>query len=289
MLIVAGNNSEQLCRRIAEGTGSQIGEVEKRRFPDGELYIRVKTPLEKEDVAIVSDTRSDGGIIHTMLLVDAASGMKPRRLTLIIPYFSYGRQHMRYKPGEPISSKVLVTLFTNYVDRMATIEIHDEETIGFSKIPFSNLKVYHSVAEYYRNRKLDMVVSPDDGGYNRARSIADLLGIEATYFNKIRTDPKNVTMEPPSDINFNGKRVLIFDDIISTGGTIMKSIELLRSLGASYIAVGAVHGLFANNGHERIASLADELSVTNTVAGAYSKIDVSQEIIKYLKGENGGK
>lgn len=266
---------------------ADVGELERKRFPDGELYVRILTDLSGKDVLLVSDIRTSDGVVETSFLLEAARGMNPRSLRLFTPYFSYMRQHTRYKKGEPVSSKVLVDLYTKYADGMLTVEIHDEETLTFTAKPFANLKLGESLKDFYSAWNLDMVVSPDDGGFERATKLAELLGVRAVQLDKVRIDSSNVAIEVPDNIDFSGKKVLLIDDIISTGGTMIKAMELLRSRGVSNLGVCAVHGLFVNGSERRIASLADDLSVTNTVPGEYSKIDVSAEVATYLAGEYG--
>ncbi len=284
MLLLAGNNSVNLCDRLSKRLDADMAKVEKKRFPDGELYLRILTDLSGEDVLMVSDTRSDGGILETILLLEAARGMNPKNLTLFVPYFSYMRQHMRYASGEPISSKVLVEIYSRYADSIATVDIHDEETLGFSSKPFHNMKITGAVKDYYEPLSPDLVVSPDDGGIDRARSIAKMLGATPVQMDKIRIDSRHVEIKVPDGMEFKGKKVLLIDDIISTGGTMIKAIELLRSRGVANLSVCAIHGLFVNESNKKISALADDLAVTNTVQGEYSKIDISSEVASHLKG-----
>lgn len=285
MLLLPGNNCDDLCERLSERLNANIVKVEKRRFPDGELYLRILDDLSEENVLVISDSRSDSGIVQTILLLEAARGMGPRKLDLFIPYFSYSRQHMRYQTGEPVSSGALVSIFDQYVDSITTVDIHDEETVGFSSKQFTNLRLSTSLSDFYRQRKIDAVVSPDDGGIERAEMLAEALGVEAIQLNKVRIDSRNVEIKAPENADFKGKNVLLVDDIISTGGTMIKAIDLIRSMHCSSIMVCAIHGIFVNDSGEKIASKVDDLSVTNTIPGDYSKIDISSEIARHLEVE----
>lgn len=285
MFLLPGSNCEELIRNLSRHLRAELVEVEKRRFPDGELYVRIKGDLSGKDVVLVSDIRTEAGLIETVFLLEAARGMEPASLKIFVPYFSYMRQHTRYNPGEPISSKIVVDIFDRYVDAIYTAEIHDEETIGYSSRPFTDIKIQESIKEYYMNRNIDMLISPDDGGMERASRIASLLGIESAYFDKVRIDSRNVEIKPHGDIDVKGKNILLIDDMISTGGTIKKAIGLLKSMGAAHFNVCAIHGLFKDDSGKKLSELADDLAVTNTVQGDYSKIDISSEVAKYLMGE----
>lgn len=285
MLLLPGNNCEDLCMKLSTRLNAGIVDVEKSRFPDGEIYVRILQDISGEEILLVSDTRSDAGALETIFLLEAARGMNPEKIHLLVPYFSYSRQHMRYKDGEPVSSRVLVDIYDRYADTIITIDIHDEETASFSGKPFFNLKMGESLKEFYQVLKPDIIVSPDDGGMERARRLASLLGVDSTYFDKVRVDSRTVEMKVPEGVDFSGKKVLLIDDIISTGGTMIKAMTLLKAKGISRLSVCAIHGLFLNGSDEKISSLADDLSVTNTVPGHYSKIDISSEVARHLKGE----
>lgn len=285
MLLLPGNNCEDLCKKLSARLNAEIADVEKRRFPDGEIYLRILGDLSDEEILVVSDTRSDSGIMETIFLLEAARGMNPGKLHLFIPYFSYSRQHMRYKQGESVSSKALVDIYNQYVDSIITIDIHDEETVGFSEKPFFNLKMGMSLKEFYSDFRPDIIVSPDDGGIERAKRLGELLGSMATNLDKVRLDSRNVAIQAPEGVDFRGKKILLIDDIISTGGTMIKAMELLKSKGISSLSVCAIHGIFVNSSDDRISSIADDLSVTNTIQGDYSKIDISSEVARHLVGE----
>jgi ribose-phosphate pyrophosphokinase len=282
MIVVAGSSSGKLAMKISQHIGSDMAEIERRRFPDGELYLRIKNDLRGADVMLVSTTRGDENLVETMLLLDAVRECEPHTLTAVIPYFGYARQHMRYKEGEPVSSKVWTCLMDHFADTIVSVDIHDEQTLSYSSKPFVNVSITDSIASHYKDMHIHYVISPDDGGAARAKEIAVKMHTDNFYIDKRRIDSNNVEMKLP-DVDIRGKNLLIVDDIISTGGTIIKAVKLLRERGAAKIYVSAIHGLFIGDSELRIRQIADDLAVTDTVESDSSKISIAEELVNKMK------
>ena len=284
MIIVPASSSLGLAAKVAKEMGATLADVERKRFPDGEMYVRILTDTKGAEVAVIGNTRSDADFVELLFLLNAAREAGASHVTAVLPYFGYSRQHMVYKPGEPVSSKVMTRAIENFSDRIICVEMHDEETIGFASHPLDNLSVIETSSEYFRNMKIDLILSPDDGGYGRAKKMAEILSIPAYYINKKRIDAKTVEMHLP-EIDFSGKSILIVDDIISTGGTIIKAVKLLKDNGASRISVSAVHGVFAKDSDKIIEPLVDLLAVSDTIDGDHSLISVAGDISRALAGD----
>jgi len=282
MYIVPSSTAYNLSRRLANILSCNVSSVTKKRFPDNEMYLRINEDLNNEDVIVIGNTRSDSDIIEYLLLLDAVKEENPKSITAVIPFFGYARQHMRYNNGEPVSSKVFTQAINNYADKIISIELHDDQTLNYSNIPFIDLKIIKPVYNYFRNKKIDYVISPDDGGYERAKVIASKLTIPAYYIDKKRIDSKTVKMDLP-DVDFNNKNILLLDDIISTGGTIIKAAKLLKKNNANKIYACAIHGVFALNSNEIIEKYVDELVVTDTIETKYSNITIADDIASSLK------
>ena len=284
MIIVPAGSSLGLAAKVAKEMGATLADVERKRFPDGEMYVRILTDTKGAEVAVIGNTRSDADFVELLFLLNAAREAGASHVTAVLPYFGYSRQHMVYKPGEPVSSKVMTRAIENFSDRIICVEMHDEETIGFASHPLDNISVIRTSSEYFRNMKIDLILSPDDGGYGRAKKMAEILSIPAYYINKKRIDARTVEMHLP-EIDFSGKSILIVDDIISTGGTIIKAVKLLKDNGASRISVSAVHGVFAKDSDKIIEPLVDLLAVSDTIDGDHSLISVAGDISRALAGD----
>lgn len=284
MIIVPAGSSLGLAAKVAKEMGATLADVERKRFPDGEMYVRILAETRGAEVAVIGNTRSDADFVELLFLLNAAKEAGASRVTAVLPYFGYSRQHMIYKPGEPVSSKVMTRAIENFSDRIICVEMHDEETIGFASHPFEDLSVIRTSSEYFRDRKIDLILSPDDGGYERAKRMAEILSLPAYYIDKKRIDARTVEMHLPK-IDFSGKSILIVDDIISTGGTIIKAVKLLKDNGASRISVSAVHGVFAKDSDKIIEPLVDLLAVSDTIDGDHSLISVAGDISRALAGD----
>lgn len=283
MLIVPTSSSEKLCEDLSPKLNAVVADRTVKRFPDGELYVRIDSDVSDQDTVVIGSTRSDSDIIEMLLTLNAVREASPGKLTVVFPYFGYSRQHKIYKPGEAISSKVFTKAIGAYADNMYAVDIHDEETFRYSPVPFENINIIKSIGKHFEKHNLDYVVSPDDGGSERAKKVSEMLDVETFYLNKVRVDSRTVRMEVP-DVDLKGKNVLLVDDIISTGGTIMKSASIMREKGASNVYISAVHGIFTNNSGPKIKEYADEVAVTDTIESEFSTISIAGEVAEKLRG-----
>lgn len=285
MIIVPTSNSQKLCRSVGERLNATIADKTVKRFPDGEMYVRIKDDISDEAAVVIGNTRTDADLVEMLLTLNAAREGSASSVVAVVPYFGYSRQHKIYNPGEAISSKVMTEALFLYADRMYAVDLHDEETLEYSSKPFENIKIVKSIGDYFREYGLDYVVSPDDGGSQRARAISEDIGAESFFLNKVRIDSRTVKMEVP-DVDINGKKVLLVDDIISTGGTIMRSAGIMKEKGASEVYISAVHGIFTNGSDMKIKEAADEVAVTDTIESGYSTISIAEEVAQKLKEVN---
>ena len=282
MLIVPSSSSETLASKISELLRSGLSEVERKRFPDGEMYVRVLAEMKGKEVAVIGNTRNDADLIELLLLLNACREAGAGKLIAVVPYFGYARQHMIYRNGEPVSSKVMTKCIEEFSDEIISVEIHNEETLHFASKPFRNISVIDTMSRHFLGQKIDYVLAPDDGAFDRARKMAEILGTRAHYIDKKRIDSKSVEMHLPN-LEYDGKSVLLVDDIISTGGTIIRAVNLLRDRGVSRISVNAVHGVFARESDKTIASLVDDLVVSDTIDGPNSTVSVAENISRSLR------
>jgi len=282
MYIVPSSTAYNVSRKLANIFSCNVSGVVRKRFPDNEMYLKIIDDLKGEDVLLVGNTRSDQDIIEYLLLLDAIKEENPKSITAVVPFFGYARQHMRYNNGEPISSKVFTQAINQYADNIITVELHDEQTINYSKIPFMDIKIIDPIYKYFLDKNIDFVISPDDGGYERVKLMGTKLGIPAYYIDKKRINSTTVKMTLPEE-DYKDKNILLLDDIISTGGTIIKASNMLKRSGARNIYACAIHGVFANNSNEKIERYVNELTVTDTIETKYSNITISGEIAESLK------
>ena len=284
MIIVSGSSSKLLAEHLSAEAGWELASCELKRFPDGEAYVRVTTPLEGEDVVIVSATFPDGNIIETLLLHDAVNRRKPASVRLLVPYYGYQRQDKLFKEGESVSAEVIAGVLDNRFDEIMTVDLHAEGVAKYIKgTKTKNFVASPLLARYFRRHKIDIVISPDGGirAVEYAKLAARELDCEYDYFLKERIDSTNVKLYPKK-VDVKDKNVLIVDDIIATGGSMMAAMRKLKELGARRIFAGCTHGLFTGNSLQKLRELSDEVIATDTVESDASHVSVAPLVSEHL-------
>lgn len=277
-MFVIGSGGKHLEGELRK-LGGKIIDVELKKFPDGEKYLRVLGSGKEATVISSTYAPQDEKIVELLLVGDALREKGFRRLRAVVPYFAYSRQDRVTKEGEPISVRAIMRVLGLYYDELYIFDLHNPETIKYFPGKGVNVSPARVIAEYFREKLGDgIVLAPDKGALGRARAVAIELGLEYSHFEKRRISPTEVEMRPV-DIDVNGRNVLIVDDIISTGGTMIKAAQILRKLGAGKIFVGVTHGVFAEGAIERVSKAVDELAVTNTIPTPVSKISIVPEIL----------
>jgi ribose-phosphate pyrophosphokinase len=278
-MFVIGSGGKHLEDELRE-LGGEIIELEIKKFPDGEKYVRVLGSGEEATVVSSTFAPQDEKIVELLLIGDALRERGFKKLRAIVPYFAYSRQDRVTKEGEPVSVRAIMRALGLYYDELYTFDLHNPETLRYFPGKGVNLSPARAIAGYFREKLGDgIVLAPDKGARERAKAVAQELGLEYSHFEKRRISPTEVEMRPV-DIDVKGKNVLIVDDIISTGGTMIKAAGILRKLGAGKIFVGVTHGVFAEGAVERVSKAVDELAVTNTIPTPVSKISIVPEILR---------
>ncbi|AEH24988.1 ribose-phosphate diphosphokinase [Pyrococcus yayanosii] len=277
-MIVIGSGAKHLEEEIRR-LGGRVLDVEIRKFPDGEKYVRVLG--EGKEALVVQSTFApqDERIVEALILGDALREKGFKKLRLVVPYLAYSRQDRVTKDGEPISIRAVMRALGLYYDELYVFDLHNPETLRFFPGKALNLSPARAIAEYFGEKLGDgVVLAPDRGALERAKAVAERLGLEYSHFEKRRISPTEIQMRPV-DVDVAGRNVLIVDDIISTGGTMIKAANLLREMGARRIFVAATHGVFAEGAIERVSKAVDELAVTNSIPTPVSKISLVPDIL----------
>ncbi len=278
MKLIAGPSSPLLTKRIAERTGLGIAEVTYRKFPDGELYVRVENS-DDESFAVINSIRSSDDLVWLMLIFDA---LQEKRVFAIIPYMGYARQDRNFLRGEAVSIRAVARMIENSAERVFTVNIHSEK----AKEHFRKLKELDAmgiIGEHYKGKDVIML-SPDRGSLERVKRAAEIAGCDFDYLEKRRIDAENVEISP-KNLEIERKDVVIVDDIISTGGTVITAASQLINK-ASKIEAACVHGVFAGNALNRLySSGVSEVKATDTVESQVSLISVSGIISEVLLHE----
>lgn len=283
MLVVPGPRSPLLAERLARALGCPSAQVEHKQFPDGEVYARVTTPLKGEDAVLVQTTWPNESLVALFLLEDAVRRLGPRRVTVVVPYFAYARQDRVFLEGEPVSAEAVLKLLGEQADRVVTVDLHRPATLGLLKTATANVSAVPAVADHFKALPPQVVLAPDKNALERAQAVAKLLGAEVDHLVKKRVAPDTVEMQAHS-LDVAGKRVLIVDDIISTGGTMVAACQELRRQGATSVSAACTHGLFAPGALDRLrAAGLEQVVATDTIEGPASAVSVAGELAKVLR------
>ncbi|MDI6708137.1 MAG: ribose-phosphate diphosphokinase [Candidatus Thermoplasmatota archaeon] len=280
MLVIPGSSSATLSQRIAQVLNSKLVKPEIKRFPDRECYIRILENLDNEEVLLVQNTYPDESILELILLQDAISEFKIRKLITLIPYFGYGRQDKKFKEGEAISARALAKRLELDTDEVITIDIHKKDVLRYFNIPAANISAMPQIGEYLKKLGIELVIAPDRGALELARTVSKVIGCEYDYLEKIRTGEK-VELKP-KNLNVKGKRVALVDDIISTGATVATASHYLKSQGTEKVYNACTHGLFIGNALEKLEKVCDGVFSTDTIESKFSVISVAEEVKKLL-------
>jgi ribose-phosphate pyrophosphokinase len=247
------------------------------------VYVRVGAEVRGKDVVVVQTTWPNDALVAHLLLQDALRRAGARRITAVIPYFAYARQDRVFHEGEPISAEAMMRLLGEGCDRMVTVDLHRPASLHAVKAETANISAVPAIAEYFRQQAPEVVLAPDKNALDRAQACAKLLGAEVDHLVKRRVAPEVVEIQT-HELDVKDKRVLIVDDIISTGGTMMAAAQELKRQGATWVSAACTHGLFAPGALDKLRAAGLEQTVaTDTIEGPASAVSVAGELAKVLR------
>lgn len=282
-MIIGGPASQLLAGRVAAILGQELALCDYNTFPDGESYSRVVTPLDDE-VAIIQSTPTDQDLVFLLQLLDVCQGKK---ITLVIPYFGYARQDKIFKPGEPMTARAVATALNPFLEsgRVYLVNIHATSIMSHFKCQAQNLDATPLLADRISSMDLKdaVVISPDKGAVAMAKAAASRLGVQCDYLQKTRLSGTEVSMAPVK-IDVKGRDVVIFDDMIATGGTMAMAISLLRQQGARSVYLAAVHPVLTGSAVLKLyRSGVKAVLATDTLDKGVSTVSVAPLIAEALK------
>jgi ribose-phosphate pyrophosphokinase len=266
--IFSGNSNPDFTNRICKYLNITEGQVELKRFSDGEIWVKYKENIRGRDVYVIQSTMPPAeNLMEMLIMIDAAKRSSAKRVTAVIPYFGYARQDRKDQPRVSVTAKMIANLITVAgADRAITMDLHAAQIQGFFDIPFDHLYASPIFSTEFKDKIDDLViVSPDIGGVKIARSYAKRLNGKLVVIDKRRPEPnKAEVMNVIGEVE--GKNVLLIDDLIDTGGTFVSAIKALKDRGAKQVYGAVTHPLLSGKAIADIeASEIDKLYVTDTI------------------------
>ncbi len=293
MLITSCGNSEKIAKAVAKSLHATYSPISISDFPDGDLYLKFNTSAKGKTVVIIHSfqPRSNDSLLKIIFAAETAQDLGAKKVILVAPYLAFLRQDARFHPGEAISSKIMAKHLSMCIDKIITIDghLHRYRTLdALFHIPGKDLTANPLIAEYIKkNIKNDLViVGPDWESFQWAERIAKKIGAPVTVFEKTRHTSRKVSVKMIKPISLKGKHVIIVDDIISTGHTVIQAAKLAYQQGAKDVSAIAVHGLFVEKALAKLKKAGlRHIVTTNCIEHETNKIDVSSLIVEELGKE----
>lgn len=288
MIIVGLSKAKDLARKIARHLKAPYSELKSSHFPDGETNLRFMTEVKGKETVLVNSfhPQPNEAMIETIFAAETAKELGAKSVVLVVSYLAYMRQDKRFHPGECQSNKIMAKLMS-VADKIITVDPHLHRINSLNeifKIKTVKLSANQAIADYIKkNIKNELIVGPDIESYQWAETIAEKIHLHAMVLKKKRYTAEVVRIKVKGNVDFKGKNVVIVDDMISTGHTIMEPAKQIKKKGAKKIYALCVHGLFVEGALEKMKKMGIEVLTTNTVENPAAKIDLSGVIAQALK------
>jgi ribose-phosphate pyrophosphokinase len=272
--IFAGRSGHELARRMCDHLDMPLGAARTEVFPDGEVIVKLEEDVRGRDCYVVLPTCSpvNDNLMELLVFIDCLKRASARRVSCVVPYFGYARQDRKDEGRVPITAKLVANLITKAgADRLVAIDLHAAQIQGFFDIPVDHLSatpVFHDYFMSIREELGDLcLVSPDVGNVKVSESFANMLGGDLAIIHKRRVSGSEVRTDAIIG-NVKGKTVLMYDDMITTAGTIVEASKLVLEKGASRVIAAASHPVMVGLAMERLsASPITRIVCTNTIPG----------------------
>ena len=289
MLIIACSHGKHLAGQIAEKVKCAFSELSVSRFPDNEIHVRFNCDLRNKKAVLVQSFYGEISdcIIEVILAAKTASELGAKEIILVAPYFPYLRQDKRFHRGEAVSQGIIAGLVDNFFDEVLIIDPHLHRKSSMEQIfrkKSKKITANSLMAGYIKNNiPKPIIMGPDEESYKWARSVAKDLGAQFRILRKKRYSSYHVEVKLNKHIDLSGRNVVIVDDIVSTGHTILETAKIIKKMGAKNVHCICVHGIFAGDALDKLKGAGIKTVSTNTVPNDAAKIDVSGIIADGLK------
>jgi ribose-phosphate pyrophosphokinase len=270
MKIFAGNSNPALAAEIVESLNTSLGRAEVGTFPEGECKVKIQDNIRGADVFIIQSTCPpvNDSLMELLVMIDAARRASARRITAVVPYFGYARQDRKDQPRVPITAKLVANLITEAgADRVLTMDLHAQQIQGFFDIPVDHLMALPVLVDYFKKKNIQdlSICTADVGGIKGAWKFAERLNAPLAIVDKKRSGDTQVeALALIGDVK--GKNIVIPDDMIATGGTLVSAANFLKANGAKDLYAVCTHGVLSGNAVDKLKGAGfQEVVMTNTI------------------------
>jgi ribose-phosphate pyrophosphokinase len=273
--VFTGTSCPDLAKEIGECLGVALSPREIIRFPNDNIFVRLLTSVRGKDVFIIQTLTAPVShhIIELLILLDTIKRANAGRITVVMPYFAYGRSDKKDQPRVPITARLLADLLTTAgADRYLTLDLHAGQIQGFFSIPGDEVSTFHLLSDYLMAKHLErqpggaVVVTADLGFAKKGRNFAQKLNLPMAFIEKRRTgnDAKAQSLSVIGDVS--GKAVVVVDDEVDTAGSMTGAVNILKANGATDIYLCFTHPVLSPPAVERLSALPiKEIIATNSV------------------------
>ena len=268
--LYTGNANPDLAHKIARYLGTELGSCEVFEFANENIFVRIVDNVREKDVFLIQPTSRpvQKSIMELLIMIDAFKRASAGRITAVVPFYSYGRSDKKDQPRVPITARLIADMISVAgADRLLTMDLHQGQIQGFFNIPVDELTAVHLLSNYFIQKELENTVVVTDLGFaKRARAFAELLGAPMAIIEKRReeNDDRAEVLNVIGEVR--GKRAIIVDDEIDTGGTMIDTCRALEREGVVEIYGCATHGVLSDPAIDRIqASSMTEVVITDTI------------------------
>jgi len=286
--VIAGSASKDLGKRIARRLKAPYVEAKIRVFPDGESKITFGRIPKNSVILVVQSTYPpvDTNLLQTLSIISQAR-KTASKIYAIIPYMGYARQDRQFLSGEIVTMSIVAKMLEAAgAKKIIVVDIHSKTALNHFKIPKENVSAIPDLAKYFKKMKLKnaLIVSPDMGGALRAKKFASLLNADFITLKKSRNRNTGKVRIQSSKVDVSGRDLILVDDIISTGGSVIKATQFLKRQKCKRVFVACTHGLFIGDAERKIKKAgASQIISTNTIPRGTSKVDVSGVIAESIR------
>ena len=286
--VISGNTSKGLARRIAKKLNATFNPTETTNFPDGESKITLKKIPKKGIILVIQSTSPpvDTNLLQLLSMISQARKFSSK-IYAVIPYMGYARQDRSFLGGEIVTISVVAKMLeTAGAKKIIVVDIHSKTALKHFKIEAENVSAIPKLVNYFKKIKLKnpLIVSPDTGGSARAKEFAKQFNTDFISLKKHRNRKTGKVKIQSSKMNVKNRDLILVDDMISSGGSIIKATQFLKKHGPGKIFVACSHAILVGDAEKNIRKAGvKEIISTNTILGKTAKVDVSDIIAKSIK------